>query len=404
MADAVIVAAVRTPIGRAHKGSLSACRADDLAAGVVRALLAAVPALTGDDLDDLIMGCGSPGGEQGWNLARMVALLLGFDRLPGTTVTRHCASSLQSTRMAFHAIRAGEGSAFLSVGVETASRYRYGNSESSGEPNPVYAAAGQRSAAARAAGEYRWTDPRDSGSRPDAYLNMIQTAEYVAALKGVSRRDMDAFALESHRRAVAASDAGHWEHEIAPVTLPDGTVVSTDDGPRRTSTMAKLATLPPILGERGTVTAGNSCPTNDGAAALLIMSDVRARELGLRPIARIVATGVSALSPEIMGLGPIEASRQTLARAGMSIRDVDLVEINEAFAAQVIACSRELGIDDDRLNVWGGGIALGHPPGMTGARIACTLSNALRVRDASIGLMTMCIGGGQGMAMILERL
>ncbi len=404
MRDAVIVAAKRTPIGRAGKGSLRDVRPDDLAAHIAATALAAVPELDPDTLDDLLLGCGSPGGEQGWNLARMVAVRMGYDGLPGTTVTRHCASSLQTTRMAMHAIRAGEGRAYLSAGVECASRYTHGYSEQSGDPNPVYADARERSAAAASAARFDWEDPRAEGGLPDAYLDMIQTAEYVAGLRGISREEMDRFALESQHRAEKAADAGFWADEITPVPLPDGTVVSADDGPRRGVTAEQLAALRPVLGPGGRVTAGNACPVNDGAAALVVLSDEYARDLGLAPLARIVATGVSALSPEVMGLGPVEASRRALALAGMSMKDVDLVELNEAFAAQVIPCARDLGIDPDRLNVHGGGIALGHPPGMTGARLAVTLGHALAEADASIGLATMCVGGGQGMAMILERL
>jgi acetyl-CoA C-acetyltransferase len=417
MPEAVIVAAARSPIGRAYKGSLKDLRADDLAARIVSAALDQVPELDPSQLDDLMVGCGLPGGEQGFNLARVVAILLGRDDLPGTTVTRYCASSLQTTRMAFHAIRAGEGRAFVSAGVEMVSRYVKGSSDSPppapgadpreklGNPwvNPAFAEA-QRRTSRRAAGDGEpWSDPREAGAVPDVYMAMGQTAENVAELLGITREDQDEFGARSQNRAEKAIAEGFFEREIVPVTLPDGRVVGKDDGPRAGTTVEALAELKPVFRPDGTVTAGNCCPLNDGAAAVVVMSDEAARELGITPLARIVATGVSALSPEIMGLGPVEASRQALARAGMTIDDVDLVEINEAFAAQVIPSYRQLGIDVERLNVHGGSIAVGHPFGMTGARITCTLLNGLRSRDASIGLETMCVGGGQGMAMIVER-
>ena len=418
MPEAVIVAAARSPIGRAYKGSLKDLRADDLAARIVSAALDQVPQLDPSQLDDLMVGCGLPGGEQGFNLARVVAILLGRDDLPGTTVTRYCASSLQTTRMAFHAVRAGVGRAFVSAGVEMVSRYVKGSSDSPppapgadpreklGNPwvNPAFAEA-QRRTSRRAAGDGEpWSDPREAGAVPDVYMAMGQTAENVAELLGITREDQDEFGARSQNRAEKAIAEGFFEREIVPVTLPDGRVVAKDDGPRAGTTVEALAELKPVFRPDGTVTAGNCCPLNDGAAAVVVMSDEAARELGIAPLARIVATGVSALSPEIMGLGPVEASRQALARAGMTIDDVDLVEINEAFAAQVIPSYRQLGIDVERLNVHGGSIAVGHPFGMTGARITCTLLNGLRSRDASIGLETMCVGGGQGMAMIVERL
>ena len=410
MPEAVIVAVARSPIGRAGKGSLVGMRPDDLTAQMVSAALAQVPGLDPATLDDLMLGCGMPGGEQGMNMARIVAVQLGLDGLPGTTVTRYCSSSLQTTRMALHAIRAGEGDAFISAGVETVSRFRTGSADliPGQDPrvilNPVFADAEARTAERAQGGDIPWTDPRDAGMLPDAYIAMGQTAENVAALKGVSREEQDAFAARSQNRAEAAIAAGVFEREITPVTLPDGTVVTKDDGPRAGTTVEALAGLQPVFRPDGTVTAGNACPLNDGAAALVIVSDAKAKDLGLTPLARIVSTGVTGLSPEIMGLGPVEASRQALARAGMTIDDIDLVEINEAFAAQVIPSARELGVDDDRLNVHGGAIALGHPFGMTGARITATLLNALRTRDGQFGLETMCVGGGQGMAMVLERL
>jgi acetyl-CoA C-acetyltransferase len=404
MPEAVIVATARSPIGRAGKGSLVDMRPDDLVAQMVRAALDKVPALDPHDLDDLMMGCGLPGGEAGFNIGRTVAVQLGYDFLPGTTVNRYCSSSLQTTRMAFHAIKAGEGTAFVSAGVETVSRFPKGTSD--GWPdthNPVFADAEERSAQA-ASGADSWHDPREDGALPDVYIAMGQTAENVALITGISREDQDHWGVRSQNRAEHATDNGFFEREIVPVTLPDGSVVSTDDGPRPGTTYEVVSQLKPVFRPNGTVTAGNACPLNDGAAAVVIVSDAKARELGLTPLARIVATGVSGLSPEIMGLGPIEASRKALANAGMSIDDVDLVEINEAFAVQVLASARELGIDEEKLNVSGGAIALGHPFGMTGARITTTLLNNLQTYDKTFGLETMCVGGGQGMAMIVERL
>ncbi len=407
MSEAVIVAAARSPIGRAFKGSLTGIRADDLTVQLVRAALDQVPQLDPADVDDLMLGCGLPGGEQGFNMARVVAVLLGQDALPGTTVTRYCSSSLQTTRMAMHAIRAGEGDVFVSAGVETVSRFAKGSSDSLPDTrNPVFADAGDRTAHIAEQGAADWNDPREDEHLPDVYIAMGQTAENLALLKGVTRQDMDHFGVRSQNLAEKAIADGFFAREITPVTLPDGTVVATDDGPRAGVGYDAVSQLKPVFRPDGRVTAANCCPLNDGAAALVIMSDTKAAELGITPLARIVATGVSALSPEIMGLGPVAASKQALARAGMSIEDVDLIEINEAFAAQVLPSARDLGIDPfgDRLNVNGGAIALGHPFGMTGARITTTLINGLRARDKSIGLETMCVGGGQGMAMVLERL
>jgi acetyl-CoA C-acetyltransferase len=402
--EAVIVAAARSPIGRATKGSLVDMRPDDLAAQMVSAALAQVPALDVADIDDLHLGCGLPGGEQGFNIARNVAVQLGYDGLPGTTVTRYCSSSLQTTRMAMHAIRAGEGDAFISAGVETVSRYVKGNSDSLPDThNPIYADA-ERRTAHRAAGASEWSDPRGDGALPDVYIAMGQTAENVAQLTGISREDQDHWAVRSQNRAEAAITAGFFDREIAPVTLADGTVVRHDDGPRFGTKYEAVRQLKPVFRPDGTVTAGNACPLNDGAAALIIMSDHKARDLGITPLARIVATAVSALSPEIMGLGPIGATHKALTRAKMTVTDIDLFEINEAFAVQVLASARELGIPEDRLNVNGGAIALGHPFGMTGARITATLLNNLRSHDKQFGVETMCVGGGQGMAMIVERL
>ena len=386
MPDAVVVAAGRSPIGRAGKGSLVGWRPDDLGAHVVTKVLEQIPQLPRNEIEDLICGCGRPGGEQGFNLGRVVALLAGLN-VPGTTVTRFCASSLQTTRMAAHAITVGEGEVFLSVGIEMVSRFVNGMPDTAENRN-------QRLA------------PGNPESLPDVYVAMGQTAENVSRREGISREEQDRFALRSHERAVAAQDSGFFDREIIPVPLDDDALMTSDDGPRRGTSIDKLAALAPVFREDGTVTAGNSCPLNDGAAAVVVMSDSRARDLGITPLARIVSTGLGSLDPEYMGLGPITASRQALARAGMTIDDIDVVELNEAFAAQVIPSARGLGIDpfDDRLNPHGGSIALGHPFGMTGARVLCTLLNGLEAAGGQVGLETMCVGGGMGMAMILERL
>ena len=407
MPEAVIVAAARSPIGRARKGSLKDMRPDDLAAQMVRAALDQVPALDPTQIDDLMLGCGLPGGESGNNLGRIVSVLLGLDSVPGTTITRYCSSSVQTTRMALHAIKAGEGDVFVSAGVETVSRFDRGTSDSWPDThNPLFAAAEARTVSTAESGTDTWVDPRSTGDLPDPYIAMGQTAENLARAKGVTREDMDRFGVRSQNLAEQAIADGFYAREITPVTLPDGTVVSTDDGPRAGVTYEAISQLKPVFRPDGLVTAGNCCPLNDGAAALIVMSDTKARDLGLTPLARVVSTGVTGLSPEIMGYGPVEASKQALARAGMTIDDVDLVEINEAFAAQVIPSARDLGIDPfgDTLNVHGGAIAVGHPFGMTGARITTTLLNGLRARDKSIGLETMCVGGGQGMAIVYERL
>ncbi|WP_236793762.1 acetyl-CoA C-acetyltransferase [Amycolatopsis sp. GM8] len=404
MPDAVIVSTARSPIGRAGKGSLAAMRPDDLAAAMVSAALEKVPSLDATRLDDLMLGCGCPGGEQGHNMARAVSVLLGLDTVPGTTVTRYCASSLQTLRMAFHAITAGEGSAFVAAGVETVSRFDKGNSDSLPDTmNPKFDRARERSARA-ADGGVEWSDPRETGELPDIYIAMGQTAENVAQRYGVSRADQDEFACRSQHRAQEAIANGFWAREITPVRTPDGELVAHDDGPRPNVTLDGLGALKPVFRPDGTVTAGNCCPLNDGAAALVVMSDTHARDLGLTPLARVVATGVSGLSPEIMGTGPVQASTKALANAGMTMAGIDLVEINEAFAAQVLASQRELAIDLDRLNVNGGAIAVGHPFGMTGARLVTTMINSLRWHDKQTGLVTMCVGGGQGMAVVLERL
>jgi acetyl-CoA C-acetyltransferase len=406
VSEAVIVSTARTPIGRAFKGSLKDVRPDDLAVGVIQAALDKIPDLDPHDVEDLYLGCAEPWGEHGSNMARVVAILLGLDHLPGSTVNRFCASSVQTSRMAFHAIKAGEGDIFVSAGVECVSRYAdftgAGGSKAEWQ-NPRFADAQARMAQI-AKDNTTWTDPREDGLVPDVYLAMGQTAENVATMRGISRERQDEWGVTSQNRAEKAIADGFFEREIAPVTLPDGTVVSKDDGPRPGVTLEKVSTLQPVFREDGTITAGNCCPLNDGAAAVVVMSDSRAKELGLTPLARVVSTGVSALSPEIMGLGPVEASRQALARAGMTIGDMDLYEINEAFAAQVLPSADDLGMDFDKLNVHGGAIALGHPFGSTGARITTTLLNGLRSRDGQFGLETMCVGGGQGMAVIYERL
>ena len=386
MAEAVIVAAGRSPIGRAGKGSLVDWRPDDLGAHVLREVLAKLPQLDVTEVEDVICGCGLPGGESGFNMGRAISILAGVNA-PGTTLTRYCSSSLQTTRMAAHAIRAGEGDVFVSMGVETVSRYGYGTSDPPDARNPRLL-------------------PGNSEGFPDLYIPMGLTAENVAEREGITREEMDEFAARSQNLAVASQADGFFAREIVPVPLADGRVMDRDDGPRPNTTVEVLSQLKPVFKEGGTVTAGNACPLNDGAAVVVVMSRDRARELGITPLARVVATAVAALEPEYMGLGPIPATQRVLRRAGMTIADIDLVEINEAFAAQVIPSARGIGIDPlgDKLNVFGGSIALGHPFGMTGARITCTLLNALRTKDKQLGLETMCVGGGMGMAMVLERM
>ncbi len=402
MPRAVIVAAVRSPIGRAFKGSLVQLRPDDMSAQVLTALLARVPQVTGSEVEDVIWGCASPAGEQGYNMARVTALLCGLTDVPGTTVNRYCSSSLQAIRMAAHAIAAGEGDIFVAGGVESVTRFANGFAdEMPGTHNPRFEAAEQRTAGRALGGSPTWSP---AAELPDIYIAMGQTAENVRELCGVSRESMDRFAQRSQQRAVEAQDDGFFQREIVPLTLQDGVVVDRDDSPRRGTDLAAMAELKPAFRPDGEVTAGNSCPLNDGAAAVMVMSEERASQLGLKPLARIVASAISALDPEIMGLGPVGACQRALARAGMTMADIDLVEINEAFAAQVIPCAEQLGVDEDHLNVHGGAIALGHPFGMTGARIMTTLLNGLETADATLGLESMCVGGGQGMAMIVERL
>ncbi len=399
MTEAVIVATARSPIGRANKGSLVDLRPDDMSAQIVRALMAKVPQVKPDDIEDLIMGCGQPAGEAGFNIGRIVAMLAGLDNAPGVTVNRYCSSSLQTIRMAAHAIKSGEGDCFIAAGVETVSRYASGASDMA--PNPIFKTPGERTKSRSAGGQGVWTPPQGIS---DMYIAMGQTAENVREIENVTRQEMDEFAARSQQRACEHVDNGFFDREITPLTLPDGRVISKDDGPRAGTTVEALAGLKPVFRPDGQITAGNACPLNDGAAAVLVMSDTKAKRLGLKPIARVVSSGVSGLNPEIMGLGPIDASRQALKRAGMTMDQIDLVEINEAFAAQVVPSAKHLEIPMDKLNVHGGAIALGHPFGMTGARIMATLLNGLQHRDKRFGLETMCVGGGQGMAMIVERL
>ncbi|GAA4081341.1 acetyl-CoA C-acetyltransferase [Nocardioides kongjuensis] len=404
MPEAVIVSTARSPIGRAGKGSLKDMRPDELSVQMVRAALAKVPGLDPAEITDLILGVGQPAGEAGNNLGRAVAVLSGMDHLPGVTVNRYCSSSLQTTRMAFHAIKAGEGDAFISAGVETVSRFFNGWSDNPEGQNPAFADAQALTDKRAQGGAETWVDPRTSGELPDLYIAMGQTAENVAQVLGMSREEQDVFAVRSQNLTEQRIGEGFWAREITPVTLPDGSTVSADDGPRAGTTLEAVSGLKPVFRPDGTVTAGNACPLNDGAAALVIMSDTRAKELGLTPLARIVSTAVTGLSPEIMGLGPVEAIPAALKHAGMSLGDIDLFEINEAFAVQSLGSAQQLGIDVDKLNVNGGAIAVGHPFGMTGARITATLINSLQWHDKQFGVESMCVGGGQGMAMVLERL
>ncbi len=399
MPEAVIVATARSPIGRANKGSLVSLRTDEMAAQIVRALMAKVPSVKGSDIEDLIIGVGQPAGEAGFNLGRMVALLAGIPEAPGVVVNRYCSSSLQTIRMAAHAIKAGEGDCFIAAGVEAVSRYQFGAADTA--PNPIFKGPGERTKLRSAGGQPVWTPQQGLA---DAYIAMGQTAENVREVEGVSREDMDWFAKRSQDLASANVSNGFFDAEITPLTLEDGTVVSKDDCPREGTTLEGLAGLKPAFRPDGQVTAGNACPLNDGAAAVMVMSDTKAKALGLTPLARFVSSGVSSLNPEIMGLGPVEACRQAMKRAGMSINDIDLVEINEAFAAQVLPSAKHLGISMDKLNVNGGAIALGHPFGMTGARIMTTLIHGLQASNKNVGMETMCVGGGQGLSMIIERM
>jgi acetyl-CoA C-acetyltransferase len=405
MREAVIVATARSPIGRAGKGSLKDMRPDDLTVQMLQAALGQVPQLDPAAVDDLMLGCGQPAGESGHNLARVVAVQAGLDHLPGVTVNRYCSSSLQTTRMALHGIRSGEGEVFISAGVETVSRFSRGMADGLPDTeNPVFADAVTRTAERAQGGADRWHDPREDGLLPDVYIAMGQTAENVAQHLGMSREEQDRFAVRSQNLTEQAIQDGFWAKDITPVTLPDGSVVSQDDGPRAGVTYEAVAQLAPVFRPDGTVTAGNACPLNDGAAALVVMSESRAAELGIVPLARIVSTAVTGLSPEIMGLGPVEAVPRALAHAGLSLADIDLFEINEAFAVQALGSAQQLGIPLEKLNVNGGALAVGHPFGMTGARITTTLVHSLQHHDKQFGVETMCVGGGQGMAMVLERL
>ena len=399
MPEAVIVATSRTPIGRAVKGSLTEARPDDMSAFIIGDVLSKVPGLEPADIEDVIWGIGQPGGEGGYNVARIASVLAGVNA-PGVTVNRYCSSSLQTIRMAAHAIKAGEGDCFLAGGVETVSRYVNGTADS-GPHNADFSGAESRTAGRTGEGVEEWAPPE---GLPDIYIAMGQTAENVAQYKGVSRQAQDEWGVRSQNRAEAARKRGFFEREITPYPLDDGAEVRHDDGIREGTTLEGVSQLRPVFRPDGTVTAGNCCPLNDGAAAVVVMSDAKAAAVGAKPLARIVSTGVSALNPEIMGLGPVDACRQALDRAGMTIDDIDHVEINEAFAAQVLPSADDLGIDYDKLNPNGGSIALGHPFGMTGSRIMCTLLNGLEDADNTIGLESMCVGGGQGMAMIVERL
>jgi acetyl-CoA C-acetyltransferase len=397
MPEAVIVDAVRTPIGRAVKGSLKSVRADDLAAIPLKAIVERNPQVEQTSIGDVMMGCGYGEGEQGYNIGRIATLIAGIDhRVPGTTVNRFCASSLQTIRMAFHAIKAGEGDTYISAGVEAVSRAGRGSAQF----------------------EFHPLVDGSEGSLYNVYIPMGMTAENVAEERKVSREAQDEWALISQTRAVAAQESGHFDREIIPVTVPahkdvdkEGnevdvpeTVLTKDDGPRPGTTMEKLAALKPVFKPDGSVTAGNACPLNDGAAAVLVMSEEKASALGLKPKARIIASTVAAIRPEVMGLGPIPAIKQLLENTGMKIEDIDVVEINEAFAAQIVPCMAELGITEEQLNPFGGAIALGHPFGMTGARIMTTLLNNLETKGGKYGIESMCVAGGMGMAMLVERL
>ncbi|WP_240691853.1 acetyl-CoA C-acyltransferase [Arthrobacter sp. CAU 1506] len=397
--DAVVVAYRRTPIGRARKGSFAGERPEDLALAAVTGVLDATPQLDPTELADAYVGCAVPEGAQGDNIGRRVMVMAGMDHLPAVTVNRFCASSLQATAMAAQAVRAGDGEAFLVAGVEHTSS----TPPVTTSPYPGFAAAGNRAGELFESGA-EWSDPRNRGELPDIYIDMGKTAEFVARSTGTTRRDQDEWALESQLRAARAIEAGYFAREIVPVTTADGRVVTADDGPRPATTMDGLSGLQPVFHASGTVTAGNASPLNDGASALIVMSARRAKELGITPLARILGSTASGLSPEIMGLGPVGASQRLLARLGLSIDDIDVVELNEAFAAQVVPVVRQLKADPAKVNPFGGAIALGHPFGATGARLVGTLINGLQSKDATLGLATLCVGGGQGMAMAIERL
>ncbi|KSU70015.1 acetyl-CoA C-acetyltransferase [Pseudarthrobacter enclensis] len=397
--DAVVVAYARTPFGRARKGSLVLERPEDLSRAAVRAVLSAVPQLPPVQLEDFYLGTAAPEGAQGDNIPRRVAVLEGLDTLPGVTLNRFCASSLEAAAAASRAIRAGDGDAYLVGGVESTSM----QPPATTNPYPGSESWAERANRVFESGE-EWQDPRLDGHAPDMYIAMGKTAEFVARVTGTTRQDQDEWALASQRRAVAAIESGYFAGEIVPYTRADGAVISADDGPRPTTTLEGLGNLQPAFAVHGSVTAGNASPLNDGASAAVMMSARRAAELGIPPLARILGVGASALSPEIMGLGPIEASQRLLKRLGMTIDDIDIVELNEAFAAQVVPVVRSLGADPEKVNPHGGAIAVGHPFGATGVRLMGTLINGLRQTDGSLGLATLCVGGGQGMALVLERL
>jgi len=397
--DAVVVAYRRTPIGRARKGSLAGERPEDLALAAIRGALSAVPQVDSAEFADAYVGCAVPQGAQGDNIGRRIMVLAGMDSVPAVTVNRFCASSLQATAMAAQAVRAGDGDAFLVAGVESTTS----TPPAVESPHPAFADTARRADGIFQSGQ-AWVDPRNQGQLPDVYLPMGKTAEFVARQTGTTRRDQDEWALESQRRAERAIESGYFAREIVPVATAAGTVVRADDGPRPGTTLEALSSLKPVFHESGTVTAGNASPLNDGASALVVMSARRAGELGLKPLARILGSAASGLSPEIMGLGPVDASRRLLDRLGLSMGDIDIVELNEAFAAQVVPVVRKLGVDPERVNPFGGAIALGHPFGATGVRLVGTLINGLQTTDGSLGLATLCVGGGQGMAMVVERL
>jgi acetyl-CoA acetyltransferase family protein len=397
MAEAVIVSAVRTPIGRASKGALKDVRADDLAAVAVRGALARVPQLDPSLIEDLLLGCAFPEGEQGMNLARLVVALSSLpETVAGVTVNRFCASSLQTFNMAAQNLMLGLGDAYIAAGIESMSRVPMGGFNPSFNPRLVKPLEGDEvvSPASPAVQEYGYS----------SYIPMGMTAENVARKYGISREEQDAFALRSHQRAIAATDSGIFKREIIAVPLPDGRMLEVDEGPRRDTSMQKLASLEPAFIKGGTVTAGNSSPLNDGAAAVVLMSADKAHELGIKPLAKVITMAVAGVRPDIMGIGPVPATKKALQRAGMQLSDIDIIELNEAFAVQNLAVIRELGIDQEKLNPHGGAIALGHPLGCSGARLIATLLNDLQTENKTMGLATLCVGGGQGVATIIERL
>lgn len=387
MSDAVIVSAVRTPIGRAGKGALKDVRADDLSATAIKAAVDAVPNLDLSLIEDVILGCAFPEGEQGMNLARVVTTLAGLPpSVGGVTVNRFCASSLQAVNMAAQSIMLGQGDVIIAGGVESMSRIPMGGFNPSFNPKLTH------------------SDKSDCSYGSGMYIPMGLTAENVRVKYNISREDQDKFALRSHQLALKATEEGLFKDEIVPVPLPNGETLTIDEGPRRDTSLEKLASLEPAFVKDGTVTAGNSSPLNDGASAVVLMSAERAKDLGIQPLARIVAMAVAGVEPEFMGIGPVPAVRKVLSRANLSLDQIDLIELNEAFAAQSLAVVRELGIHEEKLNVHGGAIALGHPLGCTGARLIATLSHSLHTHNKRLGLATLCVGGGQGVATVIERL